>query len=93
MKKQNKAKKKKKTVKEFSKCLVIFILSVTLIDLQICIFLGSENVAKTLIISIIAEFSVYAAKAFFGKKEEEDNKLTQMLYDSIDISEENRNNL
>lgn len=85
-----KKKKKKISIKEFSKRIMLLIIIISLIDIQICIFMRETEIANTFIISVIAEFGIYSVKAFFGKKEKEHNKLEQQI---IDLKKENRNEL
>ena len=70
-------KKKRISKMTFSKWAVIIIGAVALIDLNICIFLGQEAIAISLITEIIGVFLTYSIKAYYGKKNEEENKLKE----------------
>lgn len=74
------SKKKKNLKKEritFSKWAVIVIGIVALADLNICIYLDREAIAISLITEIVGVFLVYSIKAYYGKKNEEENKLKE----------------
>lgn len=73
---------KKKQKLTFSKKIVIAVIIVALIDIQfpfILAFLGKEEIAQTLAISIVTEIIgvviTYSVKAFFETREEEKVKL------------------
>lgn len=72
MKTLRKKKRKKKTVKEFSKIWVTIILVVTLFDLNVLIILDRmETLAVTMVTEVAAVFGGYMIKAYLGKKNEE----------------------
>lgn len=73
--------KKKQNNLTFTKRIVLLILFVALIDIQfpfVLAFLGHEQIAETLAITIVTEIIAvclgYFAKAFLGKREEENLK-------------------
>lgn len=75
-------KRRKRTSRlTFSKWAVIIIGAVALIDLNICIFLGQEAIAISLITEIIGVFLTYSIKAYYGKKNEEENKLREKEFE------------
>ena len=61
----------------YSKRVVSIILTIALIDLQVCIFFNRETIAVVLITEIIGVLLVYSVKAYFGKKQEEANKILE----------------
>lgn len=76
------AKKKQKKFVAFTKKIMIFILIISLLDLQlpfVLAFLGKEQIAETLggliVTEIISVFLVYCVKSFFETKEEKKNDL------------------
>lgn len=70
-------KKVKLTKMTFSKWAVMVIIIVAIIDLNICIFLNREAIAISLITEIIGVFMTYAIKAYYGKKNAEENRLKE----------------
>lgn len=67
--------------KEYSKKLATIILIIALIDIQltyVLAFFGKESIAETLSVTLVTEvvavFGIYCAKAFWGKKNEEEMK-------------------
>lgn len=94
-------KNKEKQKFTFSKWIVMIILIISLIDMQIpfiLAFMGKEQIADTLAITIVTEvvavFAVYSVKAFFETKEQEKNRIKERELDSdlnfIDINEERK---
>ena len=66
----------------FTKKWVSIIITIALIDIQVCYvlaFLGRDQIAeelsKTIVVEIIGVFFVYCVKSFFEKKESQKNKL------------------
>lgn len=77
---------------EFSKRIMRVILIQAIIDIQltyVLAFLGKENIAETLAITIVTEiigsFATYAFRAHFGKKNEEIMKFER---ERLDMEEE-----
>lgn len=70
-------KKIRLTKMTFSKWAVMIIIIVAIIDLNICIFLNREAIAISLITEIIGVFMTYAIKAYYGKKNQEENRLKE----------------
>jgi hypothetical protein len=74
---------KRKSKKETSKKLAIFILVISIIDIQLCIFATYFNheipteIAVALITEVVAVVITYCLKAYFGKKAEEKTRLEQ----------------
>lgn len=66
----------------YSKRIVSIILTIALIDLQVCIFFNRETIAVALITEIIGVLLVYSVKAYFGKKQEEANKILEKQIDA-----------
>lgn len=67
----------------FSKWAMIVIVFVAIVDLNICIFLGQEAIAISLITEIIGVFLTYCIKAYYGKRNEEENKLRKEMNDGL----------
>lgn len=74
-----KIKKKAKTT--FSKFWTEIILTISLIDIQICFLLCfldkiqvAENLATAIVTQVVGVFFVYSTKAYFETKEEENMK-------------------
>lgn len=67
----------KKQKMTYFKRLTAIILTVSLIDLQICIFKELETLAIAFITNIIAVAFIYSIKAFLGKREEERVRLQE----------------
>ena len=67
----------------FSKWAMIILVFVAIVDLNICIFLGQEAIAISLITEIIGVFLTYCIKAYYGKRNEEENKLRRELEDGL----------
>lgn len=78
-------KKIKKTITktEFSKRCILFLLFFTCAELVlITIFRPElEGLAKTLVGGLGVEFTGYLLRAYFGKKNEENNKIKEKRYD------------
>lgn len=65
----------------FTKKWVSIIITIALIDIQVCYvlaFLGRDQIAeelsKTIVVEIIGVFFVYCVKSFYEKKESQKNK-------------------
>ena len=67
----------KKQKMTYFKRLTAIILTVSLIDLQICIFKELETLAIAFITKIITVAFIYSIKAFLGKREEERVRLQE----------------
>lgn len=72
--KKRRRKSKKLT---FSKWATIIIVTIAIIDLNICIFLNQEAIAISLITEIIGVFLVYSIKAYYGKKASEEIRIKE----------------
>lgn len=83
------AKRKKKTKKEFSKTWIAVIMTAFLVDLNLLIVLNRmENLAIALVGSGIMIFGGYMCKAYYGKRNEEENKMVYDLAKEIEEDEE-----
>lgn len=80
----NKKRRRKKTVREFSKIWVCIILTVLLIDFQILIFMNQETLAVAVVTEIFGVFGGYMIKAYLGKRNEEENKLIEKEWENDD---------
>ena len=89
---KKKKKKRKLSKMQFSKVCIIVLIIYTAIMIAICVFMNRmENLAEVMAGSLGLEFLGYVGRAFFGKKEEESNKLTKYLAElEIDTNKENR---
>lgn len=96
MKQEKKNKQKRLT---FSKIIVLIILIISLIDLQlpfVLAFLGKDNIAETLAITICTEvvgvFATYSIKAYLETREEEKLKFEKEKINDglipVDINDE-----
>ena len=70
-------KRRKRTVREFSKIWVCILLTVLLVDFQILIFMNQETLAIAVVTEIFGVFGGYMIKAYLGKRNEEENKLKE----------------
>lgn len=86
-----KSTKRKLKRMEYSKRMTTVILTVALIDIQltyVLAFMGreiAETLSITLVTEVVAVFGGYLIKAFFGKKEEEKNKLIRNNEEDADV--------
>lgn len=65
-------KKKRKSVKEFSKQLVLCVLFVSIVFLGMCIVMDRAEIGVAITSEIIAVSLGYFLKAFYGKRNEEE---------------------
>lgn len=73
-----KRRRKRKSKSEFSKRWVAVIMTASLIDLNILIFMDRmENLAIAIVTEIIAVSLGYFAKAYLGKRNEETNRIIE----------------
>ena len=70
-------KRRRRTVREFSKIWVCILLTVLLVDFQILIFMNQETLAIAVVTEIFGVFGGYMIKAYLGKRNEEENKLKE----------------
>lgn len=69
-------KRKSKGKKEFSKVWISVILIISIIDINLLIFLDRmETLAVAIVTEVIGLFGGYMIKAYLGKRNEEANKL------------------
>lgn len=83
-------KKKRFTLKTFTKKWVSRLMTVAIIDIQfsyLLAFFGKEQIAETLSITVVTEIigvmAVYCAKAFFETKESEKIRLKEKEMEDI----------
>lgn len=84
-----KKKKRRKNKTQFSKRATSIILGVALFDIQltyVLAFMGYTDIAETLSVALVTEviavLGEYIARAHFGKKAEEENKLEEKRLDA-----------
>lgn len=85
--------RKKLSKVQFSKKCIVIIMIIVAIDVNLCIILDRmESLAVALATTLPVSFLAYCGRAYFGKKEEEANKLTKYLaeLEQINPDEENR---